>query len=159
MKRCLTTLPVVDLNIYVDASTSCGIGLCVGGLWAVWRLVPGWNTGGRDIGWAEAVALELAVMWLAETDRHDVSVVIHSDNKGVIDAFNKGRSRNLHHNDCIRRISLLLAISNISVVPVFVPSRLNKADSLSRGVLSSSELRLLPSLILSPELSALLVPS
>ena len=129
VKRCLTTLPVVDLNIYVDASTSWGIGLCVGGLWAVWRLVSGWNTGGQDIGWAEAVALELAAMWLAETDRHDMSVVIHSDNKGVIDAFNKGRSRNLHRNDCIRQISLLLAISNISVVPVFVPSCLNKADS------------------------------
>ena len=139
---------MVNLDIYVDTSTSLGVGLCVGNCWVAWRLVPGWNSGGCDIGWEEAVALELAAMWLAETDQHDVCVVIRLDNKGVIDAFNKGRSRNLHHNDCLGRISLLLAISNTSVIPVFIPSRLNKADSLSCGILGSSEHHLLPSLIL-----------
>ena len=73
---------MVDPDIYVDASTSWGIGLCVGDLWAAWRLVPGWNTGGQDIGWAEAVALELVALWLAKTDQHDMCVVIRSDNKG-----------------------------------------------------------------------------
>ena len=62
MKRCLTPLPTIDLDIYVDASTSWGIGLSVGNQWAAWRLVPGWNTRGHDIGWAEAVALELAAL-------------------------------------------------------------------------------------------------
>ena len=82
VKCCLTTLPMVDLEIYVDASTSWGIGLCIGNHWVAWRLVPGWNNGGHDIGWAEAVTLELAAMWLAETDHHDVCAVIHSDTRG-----------------------------------------------------------------------------
>ena len=114
VKCCPTTLPMVNLDIYFNTSTSLGVGLCVGNRWVAWRLVPGWNSRGHDIGWVEAVALELAATWLAETDQHDVCAVIWSDNKGVIDAFNKGRSRNLHHNNCLWWISLLLAISNTS---------------------------------------------
>ena len=37
--------------------------------------------------WAEAAALELATLWLAETDQNDVCTIIHSDNMGVIDTF------------------------------------------------------------------------
>ena len=96
MKCCLTPLLTINLDIYIDASTSWGIGLCVRNWWAAWHLVPGWNTRGRDIGWAEAVTLELATLWLAETDWNDLCAIIHSDNRGVIDAFNKGRSQNMH---------------------------------------------------------------
>ena len=86
---------------------------------------------GCNIGWVEAVALELAMLWLAETDWNDLCTIIHLDNMGVIDTFNKGRLQNMHRNDCLQHISMMLAVSNVSLIPCFVPSRLNKADLLS----------------------------
>lgn len=44
--------------ISVDASTSWGIVLVIDGQWQAWQLVPGWKSDGRDIGWAEMVAIE-----------------------------------------------------------------------------------------------------
>ena len=159
MKCCLTPLPTIDLDIYIDALTSWGIGLCVGNWWATGHLVPRWNTKGCNISWVEAVALELAMLWLAETDQNDLCTVIHLDNMGVIKAFNKGRSQNMHHDNCLQRISMILAVSNFSLVPCFVPSWLNKADPLLWGILGSQELQLEPTLILSPKLSVYLVCS
>jgi len=43
---------------------SWDIGVVIGDQWAAWRLIPGWNTAGRDIGWAETIALELAILML-----------------------------------------------------------------------------------------------
>ena len=39
----LTTHQVVDLDIWVDASTTWGIGTIVGDSWAAWQLAPGWK--------------------------------------------------------------------------------------------------------------------
>ena len=69
--------------------------------WAAWRLAPSWKAEGRDIGCAEAIALELAVLWVMSSDILDVHVVVHSDNTSVIGAFNKGRSCSTPCNDCI----------------------------------------------------------
>ena len=119
MKCCLTPLLTINLDIYIDVLTSWGIGICAGNQWAAWYLVPGWNTGGCDIRWAEAVALELATLWLAETDCNDICTIIHSDNTGVIDAFNKGSSQNVHCNDCLQWILVMLAVSNVSHPPLY----------------------------------------
>ena len=73
----------------------------VGDAWATWRLLPGWNTAGRDIGWAEGIALEMAVYWLVASKFHDADVIFRSDNTGVVGAFWKGWSRNAACNDCI----------------------------------------------------------
>jgi len=54
----------------VDALTSWGIGLYVGGRWAIWKTLCGWAKDGQDIGWAEAIAIELASGW------HDPSLRI-----------------------------------------------------------------------------------
>lgn len=80
----LTTWKTVDLDIWVDASTSWGIGIIVGTSWATWKLTPGWKTEGRDIGWAESIALELAIAWIVSSDVHDALVIIRGDNTGVI---------------------------------------------------------------------------
>jgi len=53
----------LDPDIWADASTSWGIGLVMGGQWTAWQLKDGWKAGGRDIGWAESIALKLAVLW------------------------------------------------------------------------------------------------
>ena len=86
----LTPCQKIDPDIWVDASSSWGIGLCIGERWAAWRLLDGWRQGDRDIGWAESVALELAIMWLIQHQFADCEVMVRGDNIGVIRAFNKG---------------------------------------------------------------------
>lgn len=53
-----------DIGWWGDASTSFGIGVVIGQSWAVWQWAPGFRVGPRlafDIGWAEAVAVELGL--------------------------------------------------------------------------------------------------
>ena len=52
----------VDIGWWGDASTSFGIGITIGHFWAVWHWAPGFRVGpgqAFDIGWVEAVAVEL----------------------------------------------------------------------------------------------------
>ena len=50
-----------DTDGFSDASSSTGLGITLGLRWRTWKLLPGWNQNGRDIGWAEAVAMELLI--------------------------------------------------------------------------------------------------
>ena len=43
---------ITDVSAYSDASSSVGVGITIGNKWRAWRLLPGWKSGGRDIGWA-----------------------------------------------------------------------------------------------------------
>jgi len=90
----------LDPNIHIDASSSFGLGFAFENWYAGWSLIDGWAAEGRDIGWAESVALELAVYWLIQEGFHDANIVVHLDNTGVIGAFSNGRSRNPACNDC-----------------------------------------------------------
>lgn len=54
----------IDIGWWGDASTSFGIGIVIQSRWAVWRWSPGFRVGPNrafDIGWAEAVAVELGL--------------------------------------------------------------------------------------------------
>src|SRR5882724_8748984 len=91
--------------VYVDASSSWGIGLIVHNHWAAWKLANGWCSHLRDIGWAEAVAIEMAVMWLTGSGLHGFSIKINCDNTSVINSFWKGRSCNPERNQSLIRIT------------------------------------------------------
>ena len=91
----------LDLDIWVDTSTDWGIGLVMAESWAAWRLAPSWKAEGRDIGWAKAIALKLAVLWVTSSNILDAHVVVCSDNTSIIGAFNKGCSCSTPCNDCI----------------------------------------------------------
>jgi len=67
---------MVDPDMWVDASTNWGIGVVIGTLWASWKLKKGWNSGGRDIGWAKSIALELAVLMLVDWGFKDCLITI-----------------------------------------------------------------------------------
>jgi len=54
----------LDPDIWVDASSSWGIGLLEGNHWAAWRLLSGWQSHGQEIGWDEAISIKLAIFWL-----------------------------------------------------------------------------------------------
>ena len=42
----LNILHILPLDVWVDASTSLGVGLLVDSHWAVWRLLNGWHSDG-----------------------------------------------------------------------------------------------------------------
>jgi hypothetical protein len=140
--RSISFRPIVDLEIYVDASTSFGIGLTVGPFWRAWQFLPGWQSHGRHIGWAESVALEFAVMEAAARDLHDVRVLVHSDNKGSIGQYIHGRSRNPFINQSIIRTSDITKNANFDITLDYIESAKNLADAASRGVLQDDSLRL-----------------
>jgi hypothetical protein len=116
--RSLSPHSLLDPDVWVDASTSWGIGLMVGLRWAAWQLCEGWKSHDHDIGWAEAVALELAVRWLCSAGFSDAEIVIHGDNTGVIGAFDKGCSQMLH------AMTQFTVLPHVSFLPISSSSRL-----------------------------------
>jgi hypothetical protein len=158
VSRSLSLQPSIDCDIWVDASTSWGIRLVIGNRWSAWRLQEGWNRDGRDIGWAEAIAVEITVSWITlVADFQDVEVLIRSDNTAVIDAYKKGRSINVPRNMFIRRISALLVSHNVSVSPIYVRSEENRADPISRGILGPPNLSVYTGFQPDDELKTLLI--
>ena len=122
---------------------SWGIGLVFKGHWAAWRLSDGWRTSEHDISCVEMIATELVLLWVLAAGIHDVKVVIHGDNMGVLGALNKGRSRNAASNLSICWMALAMALANILVDPVYVTLEMNLEDACSRGELGSVEMHLL----------------
>lgn len=84
-RRHANCIPPLDagLLVFTNVFTSHGIGVIANESFAAWPLRTGWNTEGRDIGWAEAVAVKLAVMWIAGRGVCNVALVIFCDNQGV----------------------------------------------------------------------------
>ena len=91
-----------DINWWGDASSSFGIGVTVGGFWGVWRWAPNARIGpqaDRDIGWAEAVAVELGLRMaihhglVAGRPVSQSRILVRSDNTGVVAVVRAGRSR------------------------------------------------------------------
>lgn len=56
-----TAHAVRDIAAFSDASSSTGIAIVIGTRWRAWKLIPGWDTNYRNIGWAEAVGFEFLV--------------------------------------------------------------------------------------------------
>ncbi|KAF7303601.1 Reverse transcriptase/ribonuclease H [Mycena indigotica] len=129
--------PCQDLGIFVDASTSWGIGIWLDNRWAAWKGIGDWKSRSRHIGWLETVAVELLIYALEGHNLRDARLLIHSDNQGVIGAFQKGRSSNHEINISLRRSLASLAAHNISLNLCYIESSLNPADPLSRGFLPS----------------------
>jgi hypothetical protein len=127
--------PASPDQIFVDASTSWGIGFVLAGKWLAWKLKPGWKAGGRDIGWAEMVAVELAVTVLIALGLNSVHFILRSDNQGVCGATAGGKSRNPEQNDILRRTVELFRDNDIWFTIEWVSTHNNPADDPSRGKL------------------------
>ncbi len=126
-----------DRDWWGDASTSFGIGITVGSFWAVWKWAENITVGPNqcfDIGWAEAVAVELALHVAIDKEvlssRH---YLVRLDNTGVVSVLNKGRSRSHETNQVLKNIYTSLAKHNLRISAVCVPSRNNVTDALSCG--------------------------
>jgi len=132
--KILARPPLSPASLFVDASTSWGIGLVWNGKWLAWPLISGWKSDGRDIGWAEFVAVWLALLVVIESGSRSISLILRSDNTGVVGAFDAGLSRNAHQNNVLRRILLLSHEFDVWFNITWVPSHENLADGPSRGI-------------------------
>lgn len=151
--------PPSSLDIWVDASTSFGIGVVFEQEWDAWKLLPGWDTDPlHRIGWAEAVALEFGIRLALHKGFHGLHLVIKSDNMGVIGALEGGKSRNSEQNLVLQRISTLLHTHSTWVSTLYTPSALNLADKPSRGIPPDGKCRTIDTFDLPSCLSPLILP-
>jgi hypothetical protein len=133
-------LPIVippsahPVPIFVDASTSFGIGFWWDGRWLAWCLLEGWQADGRDIGWAEMVAIELGLHCVIAAGFRNARFILHSDNQGVVGGFRAGMSRNSEQNSILCCIIFLFQEHSLWFSTIWVLSAENLADAPSRGI-------------------------
>jgi hypothetical protein len=125
--------PTSSVEFWVDASSSWGIGVILDDEWDFWRLRPNWDRDGRNIGWAEIVAIELGLLFAVHRGHSGIHFLIRSDNQGVIHAIEGGKSRSSEQNLVLQRITLLLSHYKLWISSFYVPSIDNLADLPSRG--------------------------
>ena len=126
--------PVSPVEFWVDASSSWGVGVVFNGEWSAWEFLLGWNKDGRNIGWAEIIAIELGLLFAIHKGFTDTHFLIKSDNQGVIHAIEGGRSRSPSQNLVLQRITTLLSQHRLWISSLYVPSLDNLADPPSRGL-------------------------
>jgi hypothetical protein len=124
----------LDSKLYIDTSSGWGIGLILDGKWLAWQFKEGWRSEGREIGWAEMVAVELAVRTLIAGKFTGCHVIIRSDNKGVVGALKVGRSWGTQQNAVLREIVKLIQEHGLWISTTWIPTLENPADGPSRGV-------------------------
>lgn len=142
--------PPSQIGFWVDASTSWGIGIVFDGHWEAIKFLEGWKSGGRNIGWAEFIAIELGLLRAVAQGHRTTHFIVHSDNQGVIQAIQGGKSRSPEQNLVLQRILHLQTTHSIWISPSYVPSSSNLADEPSRGI---------PALNLPRSLTPLSLPS
>ena len=125
--------PLVEHKAYSDASSGFGVAITVGARWRAWRLAPGWRSQGRDIQWAEAIGFELLTICVFALSTEGDHIMVHGDNRGVVEGWWKRCSANRPTNHIFRRILQLSEDSNRTVHTRYVPSAQNPADAPSRG--------------------------
>jgi hypothetical protein len=151
-RKLLPRSPCQDMGIFVDASTSWGIGIIIAGRWMALQLHDDWKVEGRDICWLETIAIEILLYILVAMGVANTTLLIHSDNQGTIGSVSKGRSRNFHINLSIRRAYVILTSHSITPELVYITSENNPADPISRGEPGSSHSRITVSFSLPDEL-------
>ena len=134
---------ITDVLGFSNASSAVGIGIVIGDKWRAWRLLPNWKSGGRDIGWAEAVAMELLVRTVLISGTFQ-GIQIFGDNTSVMEGWWSGRSHNTETNRVFRRIHQLLDKHDTILKTKYVNTKDNPADGPSRGVFSPAHLLLPP---------------
>jgi hypothetical protein len=93
------------IKFWVDASLFWGIGVVFEHEWDSWKLQPGWDKDGHNIGWAEIVAIELGLLFAIHQGFSNLHFLIKSDNQGVIHAIEGGKLRSPEQNLVLQRIT------------------------------------------------------
>jgi hypothetical protein len=120
----------------MDASTLFGIGV----VWpqklqfGIWSPSKKTFHAGRDIGWAEMVAIEIALSIVISFGACDSTVTFHSNNQGVIGALCTGQSQNNQQNLVLQQIIEAQHSHNIHIAIQYVSADLNHADGPLWGI-------------------------
>ncbi|KAJ1299538.1 hypothetical protein OPQ81_011096 [Rhizoctonia solani] len=130
--------PKSKVHVSSNASTSFRLGVIIDNQWWSWRLLGGWKSNNRDIGWAEAVALELAVDGVITLGFRNTSIICHCDNQGVVYAGATGRSRNAQQNATFIWILNKATAAGLHIMIHYIKSAENLADEPSRGIVPRS---------------------
>jgi hypothetical protein len=101
--------PAASIEFWVDASSSWGIGIILGDKWNAWKLVPGWDKDGCNIGWAKIIAIQHGLLFAIHRGFTDTHFMVKSNNQGVIQAIQGGKSRSPVQNLVLQTITLLLS--------------------------------------------------
>jgi hypothetical protein len=133
---------VHDLSIFIDASTSWGIGIIISGHWAAFHLTEDWKVAGRDICWLETLAIEFLTYFLKDMGLRNAHLLIHSDNQGAIGALNKGCSQNYHINLSVHHTYTVLSSFLITPQFLYIASKANLADPTSHRELGPPDKQL-----------------
>lgn len=121
-------------KLYVDASTSWGVGLVLDGKWLAWQFRKGWMSEGHEIGWAKMVAVELAIRTLITGHFAQCHIIVRSDNQGVVGALKAGHSCSTQQNLILHEIVKLIQSHGLWISTIWIPSLENPADNPSRGI-------------------------
>ena len=87
---------VSDVDTFSDVSSGTGIAFLVSPKWKAWRLLPNWQSDGRNIAWAKAIAFELMASAVMEEHGQHKTYKLYCDNRTVIKGWHNSRSRNRH---------------------------------------------------------------
>jgi hypothetical protein len=134
----------INIRWWGNASTSFGVGVVVGSHWGMWtwtadvraRIGPGRNF---DIGWAEAVAVELGLLMsvaggmLSTRPSNVAQILVQSNNSGVMAIVNKGRSCSQNTNNVLRWTYAIFAGLGIMLNAIQIAGKSNWVDALLQG--------------------------
>lgn len=135
-------------EIFVDASWF-GVGFVINeDRWLAWTFksghpeIPKGPDGRIVMSWAEIIAAELGILTLVAAGYHKTTIILRSDNYGVIMALSRHTwTRNYGVDEILQRILRLCSSVGLIVMPVWVPTRGNPADGPSRGFYPPQKLR------------------
>jgi len=105
----------------------------MGNKWLAWKLIEGWQTDSRDNNWGEMVAVELGLRAVIAAGYQRTSLIIRSDNFGVVQSLTTGVSKARQQNLILKKILNLSRIFDIKLEPTWVSTKDNLADNPSRG--------------------------
>lgn len=141
---------ISSAQVFVDASTSWGIGVLIDSKWAAWQYTS--DVFSNNIGWAEMLAVEFAISYLTRLYPKKSHFRIHSDNQGVLGAIQHGSLRGTLQNASLSRFSALLLNNDNFVSAQYVHTKANPADPISRGLFPSHKSHLAFPIIIDPSL-------
>ena len=126
--------PFFDLHAFVDASSGFGIGLVLNNAWASYKFITSFRARGRDIAWAESIAVYLMLLTFTHIKLPSTRLIIYCDNKVVVEGWRNFRSRNTFVNSVFQNYAHILQFYGWQLSLQYIPSAKNPADKPSRGL-------------------------
>ena len=126
--------PLTNYKAYSDASSSFSVAITMGPRWRAWKLAARWKSQGRDIQWAEAIGFELLARCIFSLSGEGEHIVLHGNNRGVVEGWWKHCSANKPTNHIFQHVLQLSEDRGRKIHTRYVPSAKNPADGPSRGL-------------------------